>query len=133
MLCGIPFSVYKVQEEDLLTFISFFCCLEIWSHTLKIAKRGADLQNTLEKGGKYFYFLEGGQVRYLFQLIRSFTICTTVDNEYKAWYCHHSVVLINVKSNLPCSVRSCITSTLPTDLIGSEVFVTSCGLGLTTM
>lgn len=44
-LCGIPFSVYKVREEEYLTFISFFCCLEIWSHTLKIAERGVNLPN----------------------------------------------------------------------------------------
>lgn len=70
-LCGIPFSVYKVQEEEHLTFISFFCCLEVWSHTLKIAERGVDLPNTLEEGVKYFYFLKGGQVKY-FHLIRQF-------------------------------------------------------------
>lgn len=70
-LCGIPFSVYKVQEEERLTFISFFCCLEVWSHTLKIDERGVDQPNTLEEAVKYLYFLNGGQVEY-FHLIGQF-------------------------------------------------------------
>lgn len=67
VLSGIPFSVYKVQEEERLTLIFFFCRLKTWSHTLKIAERGADVPNTLEKGVKYFYFQKGGQVKSILQ------------------------------------------------------------------
>lgn len=67
VLSGIPFSVYKVQEEERVTLIFFFCGLETWSHTLKITKRGADVPNTWEKGVEYFYFQKGGQVKSILQ------------------------------------------------------------------
>lgn len=68
------FSIYKVPEEGIWTFIFFFCCPEFY---IKDCLKRHWVARSLENGVKYFYFLKGDQVKiFLFQDINVYILKT---------------------------------------------------------